>query len=39
MTDFSLPAALRQIPYLIHVEEATLATVAERALRRTFVLG
>ena len=37
MTDFSLPAALRQIPYLAHVEEATLATVAERALRHTFV--
>ncbi len=37
MTGFSLPAALRQIPYLIHVEETTLVTVAERALRRTFV--
>ncbi|MFO7536951.1 MAG: Crp/Fnr family transcriptional regulator [Chloroflexota bacterium] len=36
MTDFSLPAALRQIPYLTHVEEATLATVAGQALRRTF---
>lgn len=39
MSDPTLLAALRQIPYFAHVSEAQLARLAQQAARRTFLSG
>lgn len=39
MSDLSLPAALRRIPYFAHVADAQLALLAQHAICRTFAPG
>jgi len=39
MSDFSLTATLRQIPYFAHIAESHLNVLAEQAVRRSFAPG